>query len=314
MLVLAPPYVDAYAQSSCVYANERGDIISAPTLKEVPNRFREKAACRNQQPMEIPSVDDVSLKGGERSSSFSTPIGKMEVRWPRKVEACFSRSPSRAITEAATAVNRAIRSARFDTEMRSRGGAWSLIFIDQANAVSQFPMELSLGGHPGFMVPPNQIYIVVDFISPSCTPNQDADARLLQVLLHEMGHVLEYTIAGERGFASDRKRAEGFAAWFESYSAEYATGIPKGAVAKGYRAGVSRTDSIGVSHFTGSAEDYSVAFIEFEAIVARRGVSGLMSIYKRMESESCSFYEALKREFGWDRKALLREVRKLTTS
>jgi hypothetical protein len=304
----------ASAQSNCVYADEQGNILSAPSIKEVPSRFRSKAACKDSQPLSIPKADEVDLRGGVRSSSFGTPLGTMDVRWPRQVEQCFEKSPSRAISEAASAVNRALQNGRFDEKMKYARRDWSLVLIDRASAVSQFPMQLSLGGHPGFMVPPNQIYIVVDFISPNCQPSGDVDALLTQVLLHEMGHVLEFCLLGESGFATDRKRAEGFAAWFEGYSSKFSSAIPRGRVQETYRTMVRSQSGVGSQQFSGSGQDYAIASLEFEAIVARKGVSGLMDVYETMKICRCSFYDALHQKFGWDQKDLQREVKNLTPS
>lgn len=296
-----------------MYADERGNILSAPTLKAVPSRFRAKAACRTSEPRAIPKTEDVELRGATRSSSFSTPLGMMDVRWPRSVERCFGRSPSRAISEAASAVNRALRSARFDASIKNERRDWSLVFIDRASAVSQFPMALSLGGHPGFMVPPNQIYMVVDYISPNCQANGNVDALLTQVLLHEMGHVLEFELLDGKG-GEDRKRAEGFAAWFEGYSAKFSPTIPTGSVRERYRSLIRSYDAIGSSTFDGDGEDYALASLELEAVVERKGVSGLMSVYETMNKDRCSFYDALAKRYGWDRKDLQREVKQLVTS
>jgi len=312
-LVCAAIAAPVHAQESCVYADEQGNIRSSPALKDIPSRYRGKAVCRTSDPKNIPKTEDVELRGAVRSESFSTPLGTMDVRWPRSVEKCFGRSPSRAISEAASSVNRALRSARFDESIKSERRDWSLVFIDRASAVSQFPMALSLGGHPGFMVPPNQIYMVVDYISPNCSASGDVDALLTQVLLHEMGHVLEFALLDGTG-GDDRKRAEGFAAWFEGYSSKFSSTIKKGSVQQGYRALVQSYDGVGASAFSGSGEDYALASLEFEAVVERKGVSGLMSVYETMARDRCSFYEALQKRYGWDRKDLQREVKQLATS
>jgi hypothetical protein len=297
-----------------VYINEYSQMVTAATLREVPSRFRAQAACEDKQPQYIPNAADVSLRGGERSESFATDIGRMDVRWPRQIERCFSKNPSRAIAEAASAANRALKSGRFGASLKYGKKDWSLVFIDRASAVSQFPMALSVGGHPGFMVPPNQIYIVTDYISPNCAPEGDVDSRLIQVLLHEMGHVLEYTLLGASTAGLDRKRAEGFAAWFEGYSSKYASAIPQGAVKNFYRGMVRDHSKVGERSFSGSGEDYAISSLEFEAVVARKGVSGLMDVYATMSADNCSFYEALSKKFGWDKRTLAKEVKNLNPS
>lgn len=304
---------DVRAQRHCVYVNERGAVLTAPTIREIPSRFRDKASCADRQPGSVPQTEDVELRGQERHASFTSPLGSMDVRWPRVVERCFGKNPARAVNEAATAVKRALYSARFDSVVKSSDRTWELLLIDRASAVSQFPMQLSVGGHPGFAIPPNQIYIVTDFVSPGCNPSDDSDAHLIQVLLHEMGHVLEFALLNGVQSDGDRKRAEGFAAWFEGYSAGFAPALTPGSVQRHYRSMVKSEENVGKAVFSGSGEDYAIASLEFEAIVDRKGVSGLMGIYEVINSEHLSFYEALKKKFGWDQKDLAREVHRISS-
>jgi hypothetical protein len=314
LFVLGGVPSSARSQTGCVYVNERGAVLTALTVKEIPARFRAGATCSDKQPLMVPQAHDVDLRGQERSTSFGSPLGSMEVRWPRSVERCFSKSPARAVNEAATAVKRAINSARFDSVIKSSDRKWEFLLIDQASAVSQFPMRLSVGGHPGFAVPPNRIYIVTDFVSVGCLPSPESDARLIQVLLHEMGHILEFALLNGMESDGDRKRAEGFAAWFEGYSSAFASGIIPGSVQRYYRGLITSQRDVGERSFSGSGQDYAIASLEFEAIVDRKGVSGLMSVYQTMSSERLSFYDALERKFGWDRRDLVREVLRISSS
>jgi hypothetical protein len=128
-----------------------------------------------------------------------------------------------------------------------------------------------------------------------------------------MGHVLEFELLGGAG-GNDRKRAEGFAAWFEGYSSKFSSTVPKGSVQERYRSLIRSQGGVGASAFDGSGQDYAIASLEFEAVVERKGISGLMTVYDTMTRERCSFYEALNKKFGWDRKHLQREVRELTPS
>ena len=77
---------------------------------------------------------------------------------------------------------------------------------------------------------------------------------------------------------------------------------------------IQSQSNVGSSSFTGSGEDYAIASLEFEAIVNRKGISGLMDVYETMGRDHCSFYEALKKRFGWDQKDLQREVKNLRAS
>jgi hypothetical protein len=85
--------------------------------------------------------------------------------------------------------------------------------------------------------------------------------------------------------------------------------IPPGAIARDYRQFVRDTDSVGEAEFSGGAHDYGVAELEFEAIVSKKGISGLMSLYQLMREKQCSLYTALKDKFGWDSKVLQREAK-----
>jgi hypothetical protein len=225
----------------------------------------------------------------------------MHVRWSRTIERCFVTSPSRAVGEAAAGVNRALKNGRFDPSLQHARRDWSLAFTDKATAVSQFPIALTTGGHPGFMIPPSQIYIITDFITPDCSGAKVADAVLAQVLLHEMGHVVEYLLMGERADRPDRQRSEGFAAWFEQYSADYTSGIPHGQVAHYYSELARRALTRGSHGFSGSAEDYAYAALQFQAIVERRGVVALMQVYAQIRDAGLSFDDAVQRALGWNR-------------
>lgn len=301
--------LSASAGDSCAYLTEKGEVHSAKTLKDVPRSFRSKAVCKDSEPREIPQTEAVKLDGNQRESSFGTDLGRMDVRWLRESERCFGTNPARVIAKAASAVNRAIKGGRFLPEIKTERRDWSLILVDRASAVSQFPMALSLGGHPGFMVPPNQIYIVVDAVAPDCRPSAENDAALLRVLLHEMGHVLDFALMDGVSTSSERKRSEGFASWFEGYASKNVSEIPQGAIAEEYRQFVRDADSVGEVEFSGSARDYGVAELEFETIVSKKGISGLMSLYQVMREDRCSLYSALKRKFGWDAKILQGQVR-----
>lgn len=299
----------AVADDSCVYLTDTAEVRSAKSLKDVPLSFRSKAVCKDSEPREVPHPDEVKLAGNQRESSFGTDLGRMNVRWLRESERCFSSNPARVIARAASAVNRAIKSGRFPQEIKTERRDWSLILIDRASAVSQFPVALSLGGHPGFMVPPNQIYIVVDTVAPDCRASSENDAALLRVLLHEMGHVIDFALMDGISTPGERKRTEGFASWFEGYASKNVSEIPQGSVARDYHQFVGDTASVGESEFSGSPRDYGVAELEFETIVSKKGISGLMSLYQLMREERCSIYAALKQKFGWDSKTLQREAK-----
>jgi hypothetical protein len=217
------------------------------------------------------------------------------------------------VADAASAVNKAIKSGRFMSEVKAGRKDWSLVFTDKKSALSQFPMALSLGGHPGFMIPPSQIYIISDFISPDCSAGDVTDATLAQVLLHEMGHVIEYLLLGDQLMDGDRRRAEGFASWFEIYASDFSSAISRGQVREYYRQLAEQSLASRSSQFTGSAQDYGRSAFDFIAITDRRGISGLMDVYAAMRDERLSFGDAVYKRLRWDAAMLEREARAYIT-
>ena len=306
----------AQQSQQCAFLNDNDQVEYVASVERAPAKYRSKVVCSTGQKVlyegqavSIARPEEVELDGAVRRASFSTPLGRMNVRWSRTAEKCFGKSPSRAVSEAASAVNRALKSASFSIDMRAAQKEWSLVFIDQQGASQQFPRGLIAGRHPGFMVPPSSIYLITDFIVPDCSGSSVADATLTQVLLHEMGHVLEFGMLGDTRLNNDRKRAEGFASWFEQYSSDYASIIPRGSVTAYYQSLAEEGLRNPSRSFSGTPYDYAVSALEFRAVVNRKGVSGLMALYERMKAKNMSFSEAIQQELRWDDRALAREMR-----
>jgi len=256
----------------------------------------------------IPDASNVKLDGPLRHADFSSDLGRFSVRWQRAAEDCFGTSPSRAVADAASTVNRALSSAHFSSRIKAR--EWSIVFTDEAAAQSQFPSSISRGRHPGFMIPPNNIYIITQYVTGDCNKGgSGADAELARVLLHEMGHVMEFLILGD-SFGGDAERAEGFASWFEEYSSNYSSLISHGAI---HAQQVSLAQSLLPNiapfsgRFSGTAGEYAIAALVFKAYVKKRGVSGLMEIYDDMISRGVSFTDALAKA-GWDQQQVVKGV------
>ena len=299
----------AYGDLRCAYLSDEGEVEQVDSIEKAPPRFRSRIVCAGGD-SGIPSPEDVELDGTVRTASFVTDLGPIDVKWPLSVERCFGRSPARAVADAATTVNKALASARFPPEVKNGSRKWTLAFTDRAAALKQFPAALTIGGHPGFMLPPNQIYLIADFISPTCDQTGVADAVLTQVLLHEMGHVIEFLILGNE-FGLDRPRAEGFASWFEQYSADFSRAIPKESVRKYYRKLAAEALKTLPAPFDGTPYDYARAALKFDAIVSKRGVIGLMDIYSVMKRDHILFDQAVEKSLKWSQKFLDREMAEL---
>jgi hypothetical protein len=309
LLVLLTVNRKASADLPCAYLDDTGTVQRVESPEKVIPRLRSRVVCVNNQPTKFVAPEDVKLEGPTREASFVTDLGPMQVRWPRSVEQCLRKNPQRAVADAASAVNRAIKTARFASEVKTARSEWSMVFTDKKSAMTQFPMVLSLGGHPGFMVPPSNIYIIADYISPNCSGGEVSDALLTQVLLHEMGHVVEYLLLGSQQMSGDRQRAEGFASWFEIYASDFSSAIPRGQVREYYRSLAKNALASGSRSFSGSAQDYGRSAFDFVTIVDRRGISGLMEVYALMRNDGLSFQEALHRKFRWTPAVLEKEAR-----
>lgn len=299
----------AVAQSSCLYIDARGTISQVRSLSQVPSEFRGRAVCKEISPDEIAEPRDLKLGSDSRSASFGTELGPVTLRWSRPIERCFSSTPSRAVGEAIKAVNRVVKSGRFTADIKRARRDWSLAFTDKATAFAQFPVALTIGRHPGFMIAPSQIYIITDFITPDCADSKVADELLAQVLLHEMGHVIEYLLLGESQTLHDRERSEGFATWFEQYASDYSSAIPKDSVKRYYSELARESLRIGSSAFQGTPQDYARAALPFQAVARKKGLATLMDVYKRIRDERLPWTEAIMRATGWSRMTLEREAR-----
>jgi len=305
LLVVTEAYADTAAQR-CVYQDERGDLVTITNPRQVSREIRERLVCDDKSINQIAAPEDLNVGKDLRVVEFSTDIGPIKVRWSRSIERCFKADPARAVSEAARAANRALSTGRFTADLRYSKREWTLALIDKDRAFSQFPLALSAGKHPGFMIPPNRIYIITDYIAPNCDRQEGADDLLIQVLLHEMGHVVEHALLAERPVDADRARSEGFAVWFEQYASDFTSAIPHGQV-RAYYAALARAGGA-TSAFTPDPQGYAAAGLRFQTIVDRRGVSGLMRVYHFIREEGVSFESAVERALSWDSGTLKRQI------
>lgn len=257
---------------------------------------------------------DITLKGNIRRERVSTELGNVELRWPRSVEVLFGRTPLRAVIAAARTVRRATRTAAFPREVQQLKPNWQIVFMDEKLPERQIPHNLISGCHPGWMVPPANIYIVAQRVAAGCGGSRPAsasvaDSQLEEVLVHEMGHSVEFHIL-KNEFGRDRKRAEGFATWFEMYASGYSSQINGRELKRETyaRAKYAVKQNPGSFHFDGSALSYARASMYMAAIVDRRGIRGLMDVYRVMGEQHLSFSDAVEKKLLWKRAQLEKEV------
>jgi hypothetical protein len=319
----------AQERISCRYQDERGVIHEVSDPARIPEALRAQAQCytreapSTQQPAGeyLAAAAEVKLDGNLRKVRLSSLVGPIELRWPRAVEQLFGRTPERAMVEAARALARALRSGGFPNALQTFSTEWQVVFLDENLPETQIPRSLITNCHPAWMTPVAQLYIVAQRVAAGCgsAPRRSAtvaDAELAHILLHEMGHVIEYQLLQGRQSAhsaQDRMRAEGFASWFEQYASDYSASIPRGSVRRQQlalaREAIRQSPEQFV--FSGSAQDYARAALFFMAIVERRGVRGLVQVYEQIGKEQLPFFEAVHAALGWNQARLEKEVQAL---
>lgn len=304
----------AFAEGEfCTYVDATGDKHEVGGLKQVPARYQQKATCGTTS---LARPQDIELKGNIRVESITSNLGQITLRWPRIVETSFGKTPVRATVDAASAVSRAIVQGSFPSEVRRLNVPWDIVFMDDNLPSSQIPVQLITNCHPGWMVPPTNIYIAAERVAAGCSENnsrratQVADKELASVLLHEFGHSVEFHML-KNLFAKDRLRAEGFAVWFSHYAASFTSLVSKQEI-------MSQAFALAKTHiqkhpknfdFDGSPYAYGRASLYFHAIEKKFGVQGIMRVYSCMTQNRLEFFDAIKKELNWDRGTLEKEAK-----
>lgn len=315
--LLAPGGALAKDEEVCIYQDRDRTIKQVNSRSAVPPEFREAARCfaakKNSGYLADPG--DIKLTGTVRKEEMVSSIGRISLRWPRKVETLFGRTPQRAMADAATTTSRALKASGFPPTLRILNQEWSVVFLDEDMPEAQIPRSLISNCHPAWMTPPANIYVVAQRAAAGCgggkVTSQAADAELTHILLHEIGHAVEHELL-KNNHSYDRLRGEGFASWFEQYASDYSSIIKRGAMREYYfRLAKQAIAENPVFTFSGSAYDYARASLFFHAIVERRGVRGLMQVYEIMAKDRIPFFTAVEKATGWDQKRLGQEVAKL---
>ncbi len=270
-----------------------------------------------QSGLNLAAPKDIELKGNIRKEDMASAVGRIRLRWPRKVELLFGRTPQRAMAEAASATSRALKRAGFPTELQALDLNWEVVFMDEQLPEKQIPTFLVSNCHPAWMTPPSNIYVVAQRVAAGCGGAQTskssvADSQLAQVLMHEMGHAVEHQLL-KNMFGSDRMRAEGFASWFEQYAAQFSSVVPSGATERYYLslAKQSMLQQGPAFAFQGSAHDYARASMYFKAIQEKRGVRGIIDVYQRISKDRIDFFSAIERELNWNRQKIEKEIERI---
>ena len=306
---------------------DKYDLLNVSLFDEVPAEYKDKAGghailARNllnslSSGGALANPDEIELNGTVRKVQFSTSLGNINLRWPRKIESIFGRTPERALIEAANTVSKTLKQSSFPPELKKLNLEWNVVFMDENMPEQQIPHNLLTNCHPGWMTAPANIYIVAQRAARGCSSNAKpsssvSDARLTEILLHEMGHSVEYRLMGRIG-GSEKMRSEGFATWFETYAAKYSALASYSKLLQENKTLAKRAIEASPDkfNFNGSAEDYARASMYFHVVVAKRGVSGLMDVYELMKKDNLDIVTAIKQKMVWSDKKLSEEIGRL---
>lgn len=305
----------AFAKEYCIYTNEQGVKRKVRSIRQVPPELRRFAHCLMEGPaitsgvVKMASPKEIDLEGGLSKQRINSSVGPINLRWSRSGERVLGRSPMRAMADAGRMVSKALKRDGFPSKFSRLNLEWEVVFMDENVPIDQVPMQLVTNFHPAWMTPPANIYVVVQRVAAGSSGN--VEAKMAEVLAHEMGHVLEAHILGTAAFGGERWRAEGFATFFERLASEYSTVIPAGSVKREHQrlARESFRASPDRFSFTGSAQDYARASMYIQAVVNYRGVRGLMRVYDRLKAGERSIMAAIKAETGWSDKKIESKAR-----
>lgn len=305
---------EIFAEEVCYYRDGSGEVHRVSTKHDIPSEFVSQSKCVTPPTGSyLANPEEIELEGNLRTENLTSELGPIALRWSRSVEKLFGRTPERAVADAARTAARALRQSSFDSSLRNLRLEWNMVFLDESLPETQIPAYLVSNCHPAWMTPPANIYVVGQRVAAGCGGRSSsqtvADRDLAEVLLHEMGHVVEYVLL-EGGGGRDRMRAEGFATWFEQYAADYSRLIPSGSVREEHLQMARRSLEQSGQYFVfrGTGEDYARASLYFHAIQNRKNVSGIMDLYQALRSSPADLQSVVKDVFHWSDKRLEQEL------
>lgn len=312
----------ALADSTCMYV-ENGMWKSVASIREVPRALRNEAKCSESAPKEeatgrvqgLAAPSDIQLEGDERRVTVPSSLGRIELRWARSSEKLFGRTPERALQDAVTTVSRTLRKGGFPTNLFQNTTNWQVVVMDENVPAAQIPKKLVTDCHPAWMTGPANIYVVAQRVATGCSGKKsgtrEADTELAKVLLHEMGHVVEYHLMNGHQ-SHDPFRAEGFATWFAQYSSEFSDIIKRGELKEeNKKAGALALSRGGdLRAFDGSFFDYAKASLLFTALADRKGVGGVMDLYREIGAEG-DLFQAIEKRHYWNSTRVVKEIERL---
>lgn len=251
-----------------------------------------------------------------RKQSIRTSLGVVTIVWSSKVEQRLKKNPKHIIGQTFKHVAQVLSSEPFLQERLPVDRAWKVVLLNQMPKVAKSGMLSASRCHSAWTGPPANIVVALDRLALGCSnvrrvvPSDQLGRGLREVLIHEIGHVLEFQLMGKAFGRRQRWHSEGFATWFE----ELAAGVEQ---SNSSRLSISRRRKKAREVyaadwrsylFRGTVADYFRSYAFVAAVANSRSVAGLMAVYDRMDRENISFPSAVEREFAWDENRLSEET------
>lgn len=307
-------FLPVFAEENCIYITKEGLIKSSNSKAQIPDQYQAIAKCQIMEKGNfLAKPEEIDLGNTTRREEINSPLGQISLRWPRTAESLFGRTPVRAMADAAKTVSKVIRSSSFPTEVQNMNLNWNVVFMDENLPENQIPTNLISNCHPGWMTPPANIYIVAQRVAAGCGGNavtpSFADKKLTEVLVHEMGHALEFFMLSANNNL-DKMRAEGFATWFEMHASQYSSLMDKRELTQrtAQMAALAIRNSPNIFTFSGSGEDYARAAMYFASIEDRFGLRGIISIYDAMNKQGLDLFQATEHKYSINRNQIEKEA------
>ncbi len=305
------------AQATCREKKKSRKSLRKPSRVDSRAPNSEQARSRSSDPSRLSSSmgtggsekslspDRVTLEGAQKNFTFTTPVGRLQIRWQVKSTPFFGREPYFIVKEAWIDAARILARRSFPVTIRSATFDWKLVFLDAEATARTYPWGVG-DCHPAWIRPPADIFVSAYYIGTGCgrrqLPEHEARERLVGTLYHEFGHAVEYQLLGLASRNKERYHSEGFAMWFE---AEALKDHGRSRDAAKLRAASKQyyREDWDPTTFNGGYDDYVRAYAMIDTIVAERGLRRLIKIYERLAKDPAgrmNFAQAVEAEIGWD--------------
>lgn len=298
-------------------------MVPAIAVAEVAQLFGDHPAKtfpveqQESQAIDGYTVRDIALLRGNSLSTpqmpgrtVSSPLGRITLFSSRTLEPHVASDPARIIVSAFGHAQRILQSNDFPSFLSAAEYDWQ-IFVESTRLRDFLKGTLSSARcHAAWMGPPANIFIAADRLASNCgtfyRSAEEVAEDLHEIMVHEIGHALEFQLMG-RGFGRrQRWHSEGFASWFESLSDGSSNTFTHAEMFR--KAQKSFNADWRPVHFKGSKADYVRSFAMIAALAERNSIPVLLKVYEVMDKQNCSFDQAVEQTVGWDMERWVHET------